>query len=193
MKTTNEGSGTKNLASPAGTGVTDLALLGKFGNTSASFRTAGKDSPVQRHRKKMKPNKPLASRGFGEDADKFQESIVRELLGLNEVVRQKGGRWALYDDETGSEIASFDDRKKAWARQRLLRQQSKISGPDKKKKKKPQQSKQEPHAPKLKNAQGLKAVRPIKSIKPIKPKGLVAKGTKKKPRAKTLAGLAGRN
>jgi hypothetical protein len=44
----------------------------------------------------------------------------------NETVKKRGSTWVLYDDRTGVEIGSYRDRKTAWAKQRLKRNQDKI-------------------------------------------------------------------
>ncbi len=46
--------------------------------------------------------------------------------GKNETVKKRGSTWVLYDDKTGVEIGSYRDRKTAWAKQRLKRNQDKI-------------------------------------------------------------------
>ncbi len=168
----------------------DSQLLGKFGDTSNSFRTAGSDSPVQRHRKKTPRDKPLKSKGFG-------EAVAELEMGVSEVVRKQGNQWVVFDDHTGVQIGAYKNRKAAWDAQRVRRQQSKFSRGKKKgganhpkavrhhiskgqkgKKRVPkaQSAQHGSTAPKIKHVKGIKSIKPIAPLKPIKPKGLKSPG-----------------
>jgi hypothetical protein len=170
------GNRTTNIVTPNAVTLQGNAGSGKY---DPSFRTKGKDSPVQRYRKKKPSNKPLSKRTFGEE-------VAHQLLGVHEVVRKRGDRWVLYDDHTGVEIGSYKNRKAAWDQQRIRRQQGKFNRkrtanhPKKAVQhavlKKPKQAKaqvpQTAKTPKVHRVRGVKSVKPISPLKPIRPKGL---------------------
>jgi len=94
----------------------------KEASTVAGIR--GFSAPYGMVRKDKKQKKNNVSKPFG-DSDLFERLIIDALLegkSVKEVVRKRGDRWILFDDDTDSEIASFTTRTDAWDRQRKRRQ-----------------------------------------------------------------------
>lgn len=72
------------------------------------------------------------------DEDIFEKMVIEAALenkNITEVVRKKGTLFAMFDDETGSEIAAYKDRETAWEHQRNYRKRKKLEKQGKKKKK----------------------------------------------------------
>lgn len=80
----------------------------------------GHSAPFGAKQSKKKNN---ISKPYNE-ADIFENLVALSALHsmpIQDVVRQRGDRWVLYDDENDTEIASFTDREDAWKRQRQRR------------------------------------------------------------------------
>jgi hypothetical protein len=94
----------KKEASTVGGGATK-GFLGPFG---------------ARAKKRTKKRKPNPSKPFGEAA-MFESCLAAALLesdDIGEIVRKRGNSWVFYDDETGAEKGSWQDRETAWKFQR---------------------------------------------------------------------------
>jgi hypothetical protein len=103
--------------------------INKEASTMAGGNVKGFAGPlggvVKRTKGKKKKINPSAPYG---DADLFEMLATYSLLydkPLSEVVKKKGTRWTVVDDKTGVALGSYDDRKTAWEKQRIIRQQKK--------------------------------------------------------------------
>ncbi len=87
-----------------------------------SNTTLDTKGPMGPGKKKSKTN---PSKPFGEE-DLFENFVADSVMNeddFQEVVRKKGDLWILYDDETGVQVGSFNDRDTAWKKQRQYRSQ----------------------------------------------------------------------
>lgn len=79
---------------------------------------------IKRKRKSKENN---VSKPYGEP-ELFENAVALTLLQgtpIEEVVKKVANRWAVIDDKTGAKIGSYDEREKAWEKQRLVRKQKK--------------------------------------------------------------------
>jgi hypothetical protein len=94
---------------------------------SMTSAVAGSSAPFGASKSKKKTN---VSKPYNE-SELFENfvalSAINNSMPIQDVVRQRGERWVLFDDDKDTEIASFSNREDAWKRQRQRRTSDKMT------------------------------------------------------------------